>query len=102
MTIKVINKSIDSARKFETAIDDVHFFTTTKEITMEQDETPEIEPTTEEVLSKLEICDDLAMLHNEIATVRDRIKAEDRLNEYYYEVFRALTKVMAEIDLVQK
>jgi len=69
---------------------------------MDKDESPEVEPTTEEVLSKLEICDDLAMLHNEIATVRDRIKAEDRLNEYYYEVFRALTKAMAEIDLVQK
>jgi len=45
--------------------------------------------------------DDLAMLANEIATVSDRIKAGDPQG-YFHEVKRALTKAMAEIDLVQK
>jgi len=65
------------------------------------EKTPEVEPTTDEVLKSLDIRDDLAMLANEIATVRDRIIKSDPQG-YYHEVKCVLTKAMAEIDLVQK
>jgi len=65
---------------------------------MEKD-MPEVEPSTDEVLESLEIVDDLAMLHNEIAVSRDRIKESPQRDEFD-DVFRALTKALAEIDLV--
>jgi len=108
--------------RFETAVEDVAFYTTTKEIFMEptdnpleralvaalnateiamEKDMPEVEPTTDEVLESLDIRDDLAMLHNEIATVRAHIKKKKKVDEFY-EVYVALTKAMAEVDLVQK
>jgi len=61
----------------------------------------EVEPTTEEVLQSLEIVDDLAMLSSEIATVRDRIKEENKTDEFN-DIFIVLTRAMVEIDMVQK